>query len=65
MTTHATEKQREPGIVTGLFEDRESAESVYNSLRSHGIHGRRDQRHYVRRDTRQIFSHASVGNKGG
>jgi len=30
------EKGREPGIVTGLFEDKESAESVYNSLRSRG-----------------------------
>ena len=36
MTTHAATTGREPGIVTGLFEDKESAESVYNSLRSRG-----------------------------
>jgi hypothetical protein len=34
--THAAETKREHGIVTGLFEDKESAESVYNSLRSRG-----------------------------
>src|ERR1051325_10805078 len=35
MATHAA-TEREPGIVTGLFEDKESAEAVYNSLRSRG-----------------------------
>src|SRR5688572_15308524 len=34
MTTAATE--REPGLVTGLFSDREDAESAYRSLRLRG-----------------------------
>lgn len=35
MATHAAHEQ-ERDIVTGLFEDKESAEAVYNSLRSRG-----------------------------
>ncbi len=35
MATHA-ETKRDTGMITGLFEDKESAESVYNSLRSRG-----------------------------
>lgn len=33
---NAATTEREPGMITGLFEDKESAESVYNSLRSRG-----------------------------
>lgn len=32
----ATRRGEEPGILTGLFKDRESAEGVYNSLRDRG-----------------------------
>ncbi len=36
MNTHAAKTEQETGMVTGLFEDKESAEAVYNSLRSRG-----------------------------
>ena len=36
MNTHGTKTGEDSGIITGLFEDRESAEAVYNSLRSRG-----------------------------
>ena len=35
MATHAA-SERESDMVTGLFEDKESAEAVYNSLRTRG-----------------------------
>lgn len=36
MNTHAARTEQEIGMVTGLFEDKDSAEAVYNSLRSRG-----------------------------
>src|SRR5436190_20544897 len=36
MNTHAAGREHDSGIITGLFEDKESAEAVYNSLRSRG-----------------------------
>ncbi|HKX84782.1 MAG TPA: hypothetical protein VJL58_11220, partial [Pyrinomonadaceae bacterium] len=33
---HATSQKEQPGILTGLFKDRESAEGVYHSLRDRG-----------------------------
>lgn len=36
MTRHAASTERETEMITGLFEDKESAESVYNSLRARG-----------------------------
>lgn len=36
MNTNAARTEKETGMVTGLFEDKESAEAVYNSLRSRG-----------------------------
>lgn len=36
MNTNAARTEKEAGMVTGLFEDKDSAEAVYNSLRSRG-----------------------------
>lgn len=36
MTNQATGTEREPGMLTGLFTDRESSESAYKSLRDRG-----------------------------
>ena len=36
MNTHAARTEQEIDMVTGLFDDKESAEAVYNSLRSRG-----------------------------
>jgi len=36
MTNTAASTERDSGMVTGLFDDKDSAESVYNSLRSRG-----------------------------
>jgi hypothetical protein len=36
MTSNAASTKHDTNIVTGLFEDKESAEAVYNSLRSRG-----------------------------
>ncbi len=36
MNEHAVKTKEESGIVTGLFDDKESAEAVYNSLRTRG-----------------------------
>lgn len=36
MTTEATSTQKEPGILTGLFGDKESTEGAYKSLRDRG-----------------------------
>lgn len=36
MNTNAAGTEKETGMVTGLFENKESAEAVYNSLRSRG-----------------------------
>ena len=36
MVNQATSTSQEPGLVTGLFNDRESAESAYRSLRLRG-----------------------------
>ncbi|MEO7660281.1 MAG: hypothetical protein ABIV48_11765 [Pyrinomonadaceae bacterium] len=36
MNNQATGKQEEPGILTGLFSDRESSERAYKSLRDRG-----------------------------
>ena len=36
MVNQATTTRQEPGLVTGLFSDRESAESAYRSLRLRG-----------------------------
>ncbi|HEX3102187.1 MAG TPA: hypothetical protein VHQ01_10360 [Pyrinomonadaceae bacterium] len=36
MTTEATSKQQQSGIMTGLFTDKQSSESAYRSLRDRG-----------------------------
>jgi hypothetical protein len=36
MTTHGTGTEKEPGLLTGMFTDRESSESAYRSLRDRG-----------------------------
>jgi hypothetical protein len=36
MNTQATSTRQEPGILTGLFRDRESSESAYKDLRDRG-----------------------------
>ena len=36
MTTQGTSKERENGIMTGLFTDKESSESAYKYLRERG-----------------------------
>ncbi len=36
MNTNAARSEQEIGMVTGLFDDKDSAEAVYNSLRSRG-----------------------------
>lgn len=36
MNTNAARTEKETGMVTGLFEDKDSAEAVYHSLRSRG-----------------------------
>ena len=36
MTEQATSPKQDPGILTGLFNDKESSESAYNSLRDRG-----------------------------
>ena len=36
MENQATSTQREPGILTGLFNDKETSESAYKSLRDRG-----------------------------
>ena len=36
MTNQATSTEKEPGMLTGMFTDRESSESAYKSLRDRG-----------------------------
>jgi hypothetical protein len=36
MNTSGTSSQQEPGLLTGMFSDRDSTESAYNSLRQRG-----------------------------
>ena len=36
MNNQGTSRQEEPGILTGMFRDRESTESAYQSLRDRG-----------------------------
>src|SRR5258708_12967134 len=70
MTKQATERQPEPGMVTGLFNDRESAESAYRSLRLRGysddeinviMSDDRRKKYYVRDADTEIGTKAGEG----
>jgi len=68
MVNQATTTRQEPGLVTGLFSDRESAESAYRSLRLRGYTD--DEINVIMSDaTRDKYyvkdPHTEIGTKAG
>ena len=63
MNTHAAGREHDTGIITGLFEDKESAEAVYNSLRSRGYTD--DEINVIMSDATRdkYFRHHPLGTK--
>ena len=68
MVNQATTTRQEPGLVTGLFSDRENAESAYRSLRLRGYTD--DEINVIMSDaTRDKYyvkdPHTEIGTKAG
>src|ERR1035437_4508154 len=74
MENQATTTRQEPGILTGLFSDKESSESAYKSLRDRGysdddinviMSDETRKKYYANDDKSQLGSKAAEGTGVG